>query len=78
MSEMGQEIGYPPWKVWSRYEGMALAAQDGRHSAGNCTDGFGVASRVLGQRKHLVLWALLNSVQSRVMGRTVLPIPERI
>lgn len=74
--EKGQEIGYPPRKVWSRYEGMALAAQDGRHSAGHRADGFGDTSRLQGQRKHLVLWALLNSVQSHMVGRTVLPVRE--
>lgn len=73
---MGQEIGYPPRKVWSRHEGMALAAQDGRHSAGNSTDGFGVTPRLQGQRKPLVLWAVLNSVQSHMVGRTVLPVHE--
>ena len=75
-SGKGQEIGYPQRKVWSRYEGMALAAQDGRHSAGHPADDFGDTSRLQGQWKHLVLWVVLNSVQSHMVGRTVLPLRE--
>lgn len=74
MPGMGQEIGHPPRKVWSILEGMALAAQDGRHPAGHRTDDFGVTCRLRDQRKQLVLWAVLNPVQSHVVGRPILPV----
>lgn len=55
---------------------MALEAQEGRLSVGYRTDGFGVTSRPQGQRKQLVIRDFRNPVQSRVVGRTVLPVCE--
>jgi hypothetical protein len=76
MSGMGQNTGHPLQEVWSGNEGMALEAPEGRLSAGYRTDGFGVTSHPQGQRKHLGIGARRNLVQSRVVGRTVLPVCE--
>ncbi len=62
MPELGRRIDYPPEKVRSKHEGMALAAQEGSHCAADRTDGCGITSDLQNQWKWVVNRDLLNLV----------------